>query len=115
MKTLVEFIQELKNAGFTIYSADDKKTISWCYFVKGENFGYMQFDDFTGFSFSTSHKPNRKCGTGFRVHAEITEPTIKHCTDCFVNIPYRPDVEKYKNWDEYINSSHGSILKYRKI
>ncbi len=128
MKTLAEFVQELKNNNFAVYTADEKKEITWCNFVKDDKIGYIQYDDFTGFSFSTKHKPNRRCGTGFQVHTEIIEPTIKHCIDCFVSVPYwsikrywgrnagnSPNVIKYKSWEEYINTPLGSILKYRQL
>lgn len=132
MKKLNEFINELKENGFSVYTSDNKENISYCYFVKNNKIGYCEYNDFGYYSFGTVHKPCKEAGTGFRIHDEITEPTIDHVKDCFIHRPswyrfnntcnycgqslYKTDpVVKYKDWNDYINSSMGSILKYRQL
>lgn len=130
MKTINEFITELKENNFSVYTSDNKENITYFYFVKNNKIGYCQYE--YGFSFSTVHKPCKEAGTGFRVYSEITEPTIKHAEDCFIKRPlwntfnntckccgsylYKTDpVIKFNSWKEYINSPLGSILKYRQL
>lgn len=123
-----EFIGELKQNGFRIFTSCDKEKISYFYFVKDDKIGYCQEEYFSGFDFSSVHKANRRTGTGYRIHSEVMNPTIKHCLDCFVSVPQwaikkywgrntenRPTVEKYKDWEEYISSPVNQILKYREL
>jgi hypothetical protein len=120
MKTMSEFIIELKESGFKVYTSDKKENPSYIHFVKDDKIGYCQNSDFGMWSFSTVHKPCRECGTGFNVVDRIEYPTIKLAESCLVNIPQwaahdrkysNGVVKKYKDWNDYIIQPINQILK----
>ena len=63
---------------------------AYIFFTRNDSIGYLQVNRFTGFDFSSVHKPNRECGTGFSIHNELHNPTIKHAEDCFIPCPPQP-------------------------
>lgn len=80
---LNQFAIELLNNGFRIVLHTDELR-GWIHFGKDGKVGYVeQKSPHAGLTFSTKHKPCRECGTGFRIHSDIFEPTIEHATDCF--------------------------------
>jgi hypothetical protein len=123
MKTMTEFINELKQNGFSVFTYDTEKEIHYIHFVKDDKIGYCQNSDWGLWSFSTVHKPCSKCGTGFNVVDRIEEPTIELANSCLVNIPkwaandrkFFNKVIKYKSWEEYINTPINTISKYKEI
>lgn len=58
-------------AGFGVYMRDKNDT--WLIFVDDANLGYLQNNDYGGFSISTLHMANRTTGTGFRVAEDLSE------------------------------------------
>ena len=130
MKTMDEFIKELKDADFSVYTSDAKKVPTYIFFVRDNKIGYCQIDYFGWWRFSTVHKPCRDAGTGFCVYEELPEPSIQSASDCLIIAPEWAinhkkygagvsntalTVKKYKSWDEYINTPINQILKYRKL
>lgn len=117
MKTMDEFIQELKENGFTVFTSDKKDNPTYLHFSKDNKIGYMQEERFGGFSFSTVHKPCREYGTGFRIASEVSEPTIELAYKSFAfsgwPIPDPQNIRKYSSVDEYIKKE--TILKQRFI
>jgi len=117
MKTLTDFIQELKDNGFTVFTSDKKDPVTYCHFSKNNQIGYVQGEYFGGFNFSTVHKPCREYGTGFRVTPNdgISEPTIEWANKAFafsgwvVGDPQ--NIKKYNSVDEYIKRE--TILEQR--
>lgn len=113
----MEYAELLKKEGFEVY-APEHANCTYFYFVKGVNIGYVQYD-MGSFSFSTVHKPCTSCGTGYSVERDVVNPTAKMAEYCFINRPHWADskneVQKYKDWNEYINSPMNQIVKKVKI
>lgn len=105
----------LKDAGLKVYYSANKdgeidSPVTYFNFTDGVNIGYCQDNYFGGVTFSTVHKPNKNCGTGFGLqdyHHGIFEPTLQDAKEAFIIAPNwatandRASVTKYKNWDEY--------------
>jgi len=114
MDELNSFIDELKHNGFKVIVHGDNS--SWAIFEKDSKLGYIQQDKRRGFSFSTVHKPCKRCGTGFSIHKEISKPSLNAAKDALAFAPNwasDKDMEaivKYKSIEEYI--SKDSVLKY---
>ena len=111
---LSKFITKLKKNGFKVYIPFEKdKEITYCNFVKYDKIGYVECGDH-GFNFSTVHRGSKGSGSGYQVHREKGEPTIKMAEDCFVNRPNWANsgdtVDKYKNWEDYLKGSTNRII-----
>ena len=106
---LKEFIKVLKENGFKVYAP--KKMSTYCHFVKNGNIGYVERGDF-GFNFSSVHKPNKGCGTGYSIHRDVYEPTIKKAEDCFC---VQLNVKKYKDWEDYLKSPINRIIETEEV
>lgn len=111
-----------KKAGYTVYTADDKEKLSWFYIVSKQGIGYIQAGDFGRVFYSTVHKPNRQCGTGFRINEEEQEASLEMINSTFAFCPSwvreKRDIEavkKYKDWEEYLSQPLKQILSYKKI
>ena len=115
---LLEFIKELKAAGFEVYAPAEMTT--YCNFVKDDKIGYVERGDY-GFNFGSVHKPCRECGTGFSIHREIVIPTVEMAEDSFVLAPHwasRSDIQavkKYKNWEDFMSNSMNQITPKVKV
>lgn len=81
---LLIYIEELKRAGFKVYVP--KLFTTYCYIVKDNKVGYIEHGD-RGFNFSTVHKPNLRCGTGYSVGRKITKPVIANALKTHVYAP----------------------------
>jgi len=102
------------------YGLDDR--ISYVSFSEGDNIGYAQCGDFGhGVRFSTVHKGNKNCGTGFGLQDQfesIDNPTIEDIKHTFIFAPNwakQRDVEKvvkYKGFNDYFKSPVNRILTY---
>jgi len=125
-----EFGQELKQAGFRVFSSPGS---NYGYFVKDNKIGYFEASDF-GWNFSTVHKPCREYGTGFSIHRERPEATVKMAEDCLIvapgwahvgggrrcsacgSITHRNNqVIKYKSWEDYISDPRNQWREYLEI
>lgn len=109
---LNNYLIELLNNGFRVcvfkYNKHDYATFS-----KNDKIGYVEIDYFGGFNFSTKHKPNKTEGTGYRIHTQITNPTIQHSLDCFGSPDWTPAHQaiKYKSFDEFLSKPINFIYK----
>jgi len=120
---LHEFVKELKQNGFKVFTSAEDKNYSYCHFIKDDKIGYVQTDYFGGLSFSTVHKPCKNFGTGFGLNDlnnRVWQPTIKDAENCFITAPNWAtgnigDIKKYKNWDEYVNTPINKILTEREL
>jgi len=112
----------LKNV-FKVYTTKNtmphEKT-TYIYIEKNNKIGYIQANDFFGLDFSTVHKPNYKCGTGYKINDDgITKPTIKHAESTFRLMPHWASnndvqhVKKYKDFKEYMERE--TVLSYFEI
>ena len=116
-KELKEYVELLKNNGFTVYGVEGSDFVK---FTKDNKIGYVEFTEY-GFNFSTIHKPCRECGSGFSMHREVFNPTIQEALDCFKLAPnwaYERDiraVKKYSSIEDYFSKDINKILNYELI
>jgi hypothetical protein len=118
---LLDYIKTLKDAGFKVYTSDNKEIPTYCYFVKDDKIGYVQDDYFGGLSFSTVHMGGKEFGTGFGLTERgIVEPTLKDAYSCFILAPNWAKgnisiIKKYKSWEDYTARPINQILKHREL
>ena len=116
---LKDYVKELLKNDFKVYRTADKDQISYVFFEKDGNIGYVQEGNWGCLDFSTVHKPNRNTGTGYRINEEeVCKPTIKDAESTFISKPHwardrLEDIQKYRNFDEYKNRE--TVLKYVEI
>lgn len=112
-ETLKQYMHKLKEAEFDVYYPEGENP-TYCFFVKDNNIGYVEYGDY-GFNFSSVHKPNYKCGTGYSIFRNKDAATIADAWACFVTKPLWADIKdapiKYKNWNEYESSPVNQIIK----
>jgi hypothetical protein len=117
------YVTLLKENGFKLYtSVRENEKPSWAHIVKGENIGYVQCAYFGGLSFSTEHKPNKNCGSGFGLTENgIYNPTVNDAERSFIFAPHwakKEDVKhviKYKGWEDYLKNPINQILTYTEL
>lgn len=92
----------------------DNNCFTWFHYGDADNVAYMQIDELTDeIMISTEHRPNKSCGTGFRV-GPTQWNNINGYKMGFVNVPAgfsgTFDVRKYKGIEDKVNREN--ILKY---
>ena len=106
--------------GYRIFAAQNEN-ISYFNIVDGlGNIGYIQANYYGGLDYSTVHKPCKRFGTGFGLNNGILgDPLsidlIHQClglTRCWASY-YK--VEKFKDWNDYLNYPTNNILTYYEI
>ena len=117
-KALEQAIKKVKLLGYSCFIAKYKHDFgkyTYCYITDGVNISYMQTDHWKcGVEFSTIHKPNKVCGTGFAIEKnektrtfnieDITEDVIKMTFGTpFWARKYK--ATKYANWEDYATNS----------
>lgn len=113
-QSLRGFIEKLKDEGFKVYAPIELTT--FCKFTKDNKIGYVEVGDF-GWNFSTVHKPDKTCGTGYSIHRDKPSATVQDALDCFV---FKPDwaskndiVVKYENYEEHMQDwNFSSYVEY---
>ena len=119
-ETLHKYILKLLNNGFKVYCNKQEEEITYIFFEKNNNIGNCQSELFSGLKFSTVHKPNRVCGTGYGLDKEIHNPTIKDAEETFINKPPwasssdMEHIKKYASWEDYKNFPQ-NCLTYIKV
>ena len=111
-KEFLAIAEKIKSFGFYVYITDSEY-YNYGYYTDNTNIAYFQYDRFDGLSLTTVHKPCREHGTGFIVEKNI--PNISKVLlysafgvpTCFGN----PKIERYKNFDDFINKHHGTFIK----
>ena len=109
------FANFLLNNGFKIVVPSDPSQWNYLHFEKDNKIGYCQLSDFKcGICFSTVHKGNKNCGTGFGLHDSpfhgIESPTIEDVESAFIFAPNwakradRESVIKYKDLNEFLSN-----------
>lgn len=113
---LTEFASLLKENGFTVL-VSALHPFEWLHFFKDGQFGTVSSNGFYQYNFGTVHKPCRECGTGYGM-ARDTSLTIKNAEDCLIFAPNwsnqkdRNAIRKYKDADDFINSTHNKWAEY---
>lgn len=116
---LNNFANLLLDNNFRILVPDNPDT--WMHFEKDGKLGYCQLSYFKcGISFSTVHKPNKNCGTGFGLddsYTGVPSPTIEDAERAFILAPNwakKSDIQhvvKYKGFEEYLEAPTNQIIK----
>jgi hypothetical protein len=110
-ESLEKFADLLKSEGFDIIAdnwSHSNQPLTYFYFHKEGNIGYIQEDRFRGFSFSTVHRPSREVGTGYGVIDRIAEPTVKDAMEAFKFAPdwakksELPFIKKYESLADFL-------------
>lgn len=107
-KLLEDYAKLLLKSGFTIIYSEPRDMRGQTYFSFERNgcIGYVQ-EEHGEFSFTSKHKPNSCCGTGFQIlktykpsvkDAEATSKTMVPAW-AWSDLPY---VEKYSGLTEYL-------------
>ena len=102
---LRNYLRELVKDGFRVYVTAGNRPTTYAHFTKDDKIGYVQYNNMDGLTFSTVHKPNQHCGTGFSVDATV-KPEL-----CFLDAPgwagsrSRQGLVKYKNWQQFADNS----------
>ena len=106
-------------AGWKVIAPESKRRSSYFHFSDdGINVGYVQWEDFGGASFSTVHKPNRCCGTGFSMGRDSGNysPTLEDAKRAFAFAPHwaksrdREAVSKYPSIEAYAETPMHKIV-----
>lgn len=121
------YIHELLQNGFRVYCSIDNygggnRPISYAMIEKDGKLGYIQSDGWEGIRFSTVHKPNIKTGTGYSMNDTGTlNPTIQMAEEAINTVKPNwsrdrlENIQKYKSFEDYRNSSYGKILTYVEV
>lgn len=105
---LDEFAYLLKENGFTVIIPRREELPTWFHFFKDGKMGYVQKSYYSGFDFSSEHKPCKNYGTGLGVH-QMVDLTIENAIDALNEMGWKNDrnynkINHYKSADEYINA-----------
>lgn len=113
---LYNFSHKLKENGFTVL-VSAKHPFEWLFFEKNGDFGTVGADYFLGYNFGSVHKPCSECGTSFGTDRE-TSLSIKHAEKALIFAPHwatdkqRRAIKKYKDVQDFINSTHNKWAEY---
>jgi hypothetical protein len=119
---LKEYLNQLLDNDFKILISKTRQSfpkMTYAHFEKNNRIGYVQYDFFRGFIFSTVHKPNNKYGTGFvcqDYQDSISKPTIKNALNCLLYKSKFYDNNQellYKNLEEFKKME--TVLEYEFI
>ena len=117
-----DYIIELLNNGFKVYAYNKPKVnSSWVIIEKDNKIGNVEEAYFGGLNFSTKHKANRQCGTGFMLNGNdgIVDPTLKNAEETFILYPNwaspkdKESVIKFKSFKDY--QKQETCLKYKEV
>lgn len=99
---LNSFADLLLDKGFSIISPNKPNT--WFFYSKDNKIGYVQYERIGGVNFSTVHKPNKKCGTGYRITDDYADLSIVNAESALCFAPH---------WAVY--SDVKEIVKYKDL
>jgi hypothetical protein len=113
--TFLNFIKELLEQGFNIYSTANKEKFTFATVEKkGVGLCYVQKEYFGGVSISTTHKPNKNTGTGHRVISEDVNPTVEKVLSViyskFIGEIYYTNIESYLDDQPYYKNKKYKVV-----
>lgn len=79
------FALELKANGFTVILSEEPTT--YFHFFKDGFLGYVQKGYYSGYDYSTQHKPSSEHGTAFEIESNTMELSVKMANKCLVKMP----------------------------
>tara|TARA_R110002074_G_scaffold29553_1_gene84527 strand:- start:176 stop:595 length:420 start_codon:yes stop_codon:yes gene_type:complete len=107
--------------GWEVAATNDQRGTTYIHFSDdGKNVGYAQQERYGGVTFSTVHKPNSKCGTGFAVTDRDSgnfDPTLVDAREAFMFAPHwamqrdREAVQKFDSFPSYLESPMNKIVE----
>ena len=120
-ETFLQYAKQIKNLGYTVYISADEY-YNYGYIVnKNNSICYFQLSDFFDLlNLSTVHIPCSQCGSGFRMHENIAEPTKEIVNSCFCDGPVWAGadlkyVTKYEGWEHYQSYKLNQICRTIKL
>lgn len=118
-ESLKEVYDLCKKLGLKMFTSQAPENISYFFISDGEKIAYCE-SKYGCASFSTVHKPNRQCGTGFGLDYDTSktlEQNILFALNCFApawaSNSDRQAVKKYTSDKEYLKRE--TVLKYTYI
>ncbi len=110
------FKAELTEARYTIIEMvpqEGNPYMTWFHFFKDGYMGYVQKSMFSGFDYSTAHKPSRQHGTGSNCIQNVESLSLMNAALCLHRQRYdhREDIKLWLSPKEFIESE--KILRYR--
>jgi len=101
---LKDFSKLLQENGFTVI-VSAKHPFKWLYFEKDGKLGTVSPSHYSGFDFSTVHKPCNAAGTGYGI-SQDSELSVALANDSLAmgwkDRPVSSEVVKYKNAQDFI-------------
>lgn len=114
---IIKFAQTLKDNYFTVIVPNREEQSTWFFFFKDGYFGNVGCEYFSGYHFSTVHRPCTECGTGFGIEKEAAL-TIENANKCLMTYPnwatdkQRKAVRSYKDPVDFINATNNKWANY---
>ena len=84
MSPVRKFISDLKAEGFRVWLPGGAE--NWVYFSIDDKLGYAQYDQNSGWQFTTVHIPCIQYGTGFRYAHQINHNLIGYAKNCCLTL-----------------------------
>ena len=101
-------IDQITSCGFDVYMHDPKD--SYLFFTDGTAIGYLQYDNLSGYTITTVHKPCSSNGAGFQVERHYSGPLSQEVLErAFITTAPRwarsdKPVVKYKDMQAYLEA-----------
>ena len=107
----MEIANTLLSNGFRVFRG---ALGTYLFFATGDNIGYVQYHSAEGYRWSTIHKPNRNCGTGFRMDGSGDSILSMAYETARTTVPMwdfgrtaRESIKKFKSVDEFLKYKNG--------
>ena len=104
MKDHVKKLAESMGLRMFARDIDNPYRCTYAYLTDGDRIAYVQWSA-CRVSTSSVHVPSRENGTGFHLQDDISEQSIRDALSCTVPSWAHGTVRKWKNWEEFHNSS----------
>jgi hypothetical protein len=106
---LRDYRRLLLDNGFTIVDIEDVP--DQFYFWKGDRVGTVWSNYFSGFNFSTVHKPCRGCGTGYGIIENTLDLSVFNANETINSRPtWAGKPEYYSGPEDYVKRQ--DVLRY---
>ena len=107
--TAIHYLKLIKSFGYRVYiNKANPDEAEYCFYTDGENIGYAQWTSHDP-GVSSVHKPCKSAGTSYSISDQINKATLAqalHTTCPDWDSGNWHNIKKWKNWDEYHNSSN---------
>ena len=101
----------IKSLGYDVYIREPKQ--EYCFYTDGTHIGYAQWGGIEPRVCSV-HKPSLSCGTGYSLFTKISKNTLDVAIKTIKPHHHaRDEIKKFKDWDEFHNSSEWNKKLYK--